>query len=126
MFPDARRDREVTAADVNRVAAAYLKPANMHARRVPPDAAPDRAVILAAPEPEQWLQAYTGRAALKQAEVFDARPPTSMRARVAAAAAGGRATASWSADPRQRGRGDVDAKASPARRRLQTRRRWRS
>ncbi|MCU0758957.1 MAG: insulinase family protein [Steroidobacteraceae bacterium] len=65
---------KVTADDVNRVAAAYLKPANRTAGRFVPDAAPDRAVIPAAPEPGQLLAGYQGRAALQQAEVFDASP----------------------------------------------------
>lgn len=74
MFLTRDAIEKVTAADVNRVAAAYLKPANRTRGEFRPDAAPDRAVIPAAPEPEQRLQGYTGRAALKQAEVFDASP----------------------------------------------------
>ena len=65
---------KVSVADVNRVAAAYLKPANRTTGQFLPDATPDRAVIPIAPDPEQLLQGYTGRAALGQAEVFDASP----------------------------------------------------
>ncbi|MEZ5487207.1 MAG: pitrilysin family protein [Steroidobacteraceae bacterium] len=65
---------QVGAADVNRVAAAYLKPANRTTGQFLPDAAPDRAVIPVAPDLQQQLQGYSGRAALGQAEVFDASP----------------------------------------------------
>lgn len=65
---------KVTAEDVNRVAAAYFKPANRTTGLFLPDAAPDRAVIPATPDPEQQLKGYVGRAALKQAEDFDASP----------------------------------------------------
>ncbi|MFM8951337.1 MAG: M16 family metallopeptidase, partial [Bacteroidota bacterium] len=65
---------KVTAADVNRVAAAYLKPANRTTGKFIPDAAPDRAVITAAPDPTVLLKDYKGKQALKQAEDFDPSP----------------------------------------------------
>ena len=70
------RDRleKVTAADVNRVAMAYLKPSNRTTGLFVPDAAPLRATIPAADEPSVMLAGYTGRAALKQAEAFDPSP----------------------------------------------------
>ena len=70
------RDRleKVTAADVNRVAMAYLKPSNRTTGLFVPDAAPVRATIPAADEPSVMLAGYTGRAVLKQAEAFDPSP----------------------------------------------------
>jgi zinc protease len=70
------RDRleKVTAADVNRVAMAYLKPSNRTTGLFVPDAAPVRATIPAADEPSVMLAGYTGRAMLKQAEAFDPSP----------------------------------------------------
>ncbi len=65
---------KVTAADVNRVAAAYLKPANRTTAAFLPEAAPDRAVIPTTPDPATLLAGYTGKAALAQAEVFDPSP----------------------------------------------------
>jgi zinc protease len=64
----------VTAADVNRVAAAYFKPANRTTGKFIPEATPDRAVITAAPEPATLLKDYKGKQALKQAEDFDPSP----------------------------------------------------
>jgi zinc protease len=65
---------KVTAADVNRVAAAYLKPANRTTGLFVPEAAPDRAEIPQAPDPAVVLKDYQGKQALKQAEVFDPSP----------------------------------------------------
>ncbi|MFM7707712.1 MAG: M16 family metallopeptidase, partial [Gammaproteobacteria bacterium] len=65
---------KVTAADVNRVAQAYLRPSNRTTGLFVPEAAPVRAVIPAAPDPATLLAGYTGRAALKQAEAFDPSP----------------------------------------------------
>jgi len=64
----------VTADDVNRVAAAYLKPVNRTTGLFLPEATPERAVIPVAQDPAVMLQGYTGKAALKQAEGFDASP----------------------------------------------------
>jgi len=65
---------KVTAADVNRVAAAYFKPANRTTGKFIPETTPDRAVITAAPEPATLLKDYKGKQALKQAEDFDPSP----------------------------------------------------
>ena len=65
---------KVTAADVNRVAALYLKPANRTTGLFVPEANPDRAIIPPSPDPAQLLKDYKGKAALKQAEVFDPSP----------------------------------------------------
>jgi zinc protease len=71
-----RRDRlrKVTAADVNRVIAAYLKPTNRTVALFIPDSAPDRAEIPAAPEASALLQGYTGDTAVAQGEAFDPSP----------------------------------------------------
>ena len=65
---------KVTAADVNRVAQAYLKPANRTTGLFVPEAAPVRAAIPPTPDAATLLAGYTGRAALKQAEAFDPSP----------------------------------------------------
>ena len=65
---------KVTAAEVNRVAAAYLKPANRTTGLFVPEANPDRAAIPQAPDPAVALKDYKGKQALKQAEVFDPSP----------------------------------------------------
>ncbi len=62
---------KVTAADVNRVAAFYLKPSNRTTGLFIPDAAPSRTEIPAAPELSTLLKDYKGKAALAQAEAFD-------------------------------------------------------
>jgi zinc protease len=71
-----QRDRleAVTAADVNRVAAAYLKPANRTTGVFLPDPNPDRAAIPAAPAPAEQLANYTGRPAPTAGENFDPSP----------------------------------------------------
>ncbi len=63
---------KVTAADVNRVAAAYLKPSNRTLGRFIPTAAPDRAQIPAAPAVAGLVDGYTGKAAVDAGEVFAA------------------------------------------------------
>jgi zinc protease len=65
---------KVTAADVNRVAATYLKPANRTTGLFVPEATPDRATIPQPPDPAVILKDYKGKQALKQAEVFDPSP----------------------------------------------------
>ncbi|MEZ5457796.1 MAG: pitrilysin family protein [Steroidobacteraceae bacterium] len=71
-----QRDRleKVTADDVNRVAAAYLKPANRTTGQFIPDATPDRAEIPAAPAPAEQLKDYVGRPAPTAGETFDPSP----------------------------------------------------
>ncbi|WP_231120341.1 M16 family metallopeptidase [Cognatilysobacter tabacisoli] len=65
---------KVTAADVNRVAATYLRPSNRTlARFIPTDSA-QRAEITAAPAPADALKGYTGRAAVAAGEAFDPTP----------------------------------------------------
>ncbi len=61
----------VTASDVNRVAAAYLKPQNRTIGRFVPTATPDRAVIPAAPAVAGLVEGYSGRAAVASGEAFD-------------------------------------------------------
>ncbi|WP_282267167.1 pitrilysin family protein [Stenotrophomonas sp. PS02298] len=61
----------VTAADVNRVAAAYLKPQNRTLGRFVPTAAPDRAVIPAAPSIAMLVDGYTGSAPVAAGEAFE-------------------------------------------------------
>ncbi|WP_422938180.1 M16 family metallopeptidase [Stenotrophomonas acidaminiphila] len=65
---------KVTAADVNRVAAAYLKPSNRTLGRFVPTDAPDRAEIPAAPAIASVVDGYTGRAAVEAGEAFEATP----------------------------------------------------
>ena len=68
------RWRAVTAADVERVAEAYLKPANRTVAMFVPDAKPDRAP--AAPEVDvaAMVKGYKGDAAAEAGEAFDATP----------------------------------------------------
>lgn len=62
---------KVTAADVNRVAAYYLKPSNRTNGLFIPDAKPERVEVTAAPAPKDILKEYKGKAALASAESFD-------------------------------------------------------
>jgi zinc protease len=68
-----QRDRleKVTADDLNRVAAAYLKPSNRTTGQFVPDAKPDRAEIPATPTPAEQLKDYVGRPAPTAGENFD-------------------------------------------------------
>jgi zinc protease len=61
----------VTASDVNRVAAAYLKPQNRTIGRFVPTATPDRALIPAAPTVASLVDGYKGRAAIAAGEAFE-------------------------------------------------------
>ncbi len=71
-----QRDRleKVTAEDLNRVAAAYLKPSNRTTGQFIPDATPDRAVIPAAAPAAEQLKDYVGRPAPTAGENFDPSP----------------------------------------------------
>jgi zinc protease len=70
------RDRleKVTAADVQRVAKAYLKPDNRTVGLFVPTKEPDRAEIPEAPDFNELLAGYKGRAAVAAGETFDATP----------------------------------------------------
>jgi zinc protease len=70
------RDRlqAVTLADVQRVASAYLKPANRVLGAFVPTAAPDRAEIPPRPDVAAMVAGYRGREAVAQGEAFDATP----------------------------------------------------
>jgi zinc protease len=65
---------KVSAADVNRVAAAYLKPSNRTLGRFIPTEKPDRAEIPATPDIAALAAAYKGKAAVAAGEAFDPTP----------------------------------------------------
>ncbi len=70
------RDRigAVTPADVQRVAAAYLKPDNRTVGVFVPTAQPDRAEIPEAPDVDRLVAGYRGRDVVASGETFDATP----------------------------------------------------
>ncbi|MEX2240727.1 MAG: insulinase family protein, partial [Burkholderiales bacterium] len=68
------RLRAVEAPDVQRVAEAYLKPANRVLGRFVPTADPQRAQIPEAPDLQAALAGYQGGAALAAGEAFDPSP----------------------------------------------------
>jgi zinc protease len=68
------RLREVSVADVQRVALAYLKPANRVLGVFLPTRHPDRARIAPPPDLEQALADYRGGKALAAGEAFDPTP----------------------------------------------------
>jgi len=70
------RDRlkALTLADVNRVAAAYLRPANRVLGLFVPTAAPERAEIPPTPDLQQALAGYRGRETVDAGEAFDPSP----------------------------------------------------
>ncbi|HUF28469.1 MAG TPA: pitrilysin family protein [Gemmatimonadaceae bacterium] len=70
------RDRieQVTPADVQRVAAAYLKPANRTVAQFIPTSAPDRAEIPPMPNVNAMVANYRGREEVHAGEAFDASP----------------------------------------------------
>jgi zinc protease len=68
------RVKAVTAEDVNRVAAAYLKPSNRTVGLFFPDAKPNRAEIPAAPDVAALVKDYRGQAAIAAGEAFDPSP----------------------------------------------------
>jgi zinc protease len=65
---------KVTAADVNRVAAAYLKSSNRTLGRFVAAEKPERAEIPAAPEAAKVVAGYRGRAVVAAGENFDPSP----------------------------------------------------
>ncbi len=68
------RIKAVTAADVNRVATAYLKPSNRTLGLFLPDAKPNRADIPAAPDVAALVKDYKGQTAIAAGETFDPSP----------------------------------------------------
>ena len=70
------RDRieKVTPADVQRVAATYLKPSNRTVGLFYPTDKPDRTTVPQAGAVEQMVAGYQGRAVAQAGEVFDASP----------------------------------------------------
>ncbi|WP_372017410.1 M16 family metallopeptidase [Pseudoxanthomonas sp. 10H] len=65
---------KVTAADVNRVAAQYLRASNRTLGRFVPTDAPDRVDVPVAPAAASVVAGYTGRAAVDAGEHFDPSP----------------------------------------------------
>ncbi|HVT93060.1 MAG TPA: pitrilysin family protein [Bryobacteraceae bacterium] len=74
LFLDRDRMRKVTPEDVQRVAAAYLKPANRTVGEFIPDAKPDRAVIPPKTDVAALVKDYKGGAAVEAGEAFDPSP----------------------------------------------------
>ena len=68
------RLRAVTPADVQRVAATYLKPSNRTVGRFIPEAKPDRATIPATPDVADQVRGYKVEAAVTAGEAFAATP----------------------------------------------------
>ena len=73
-FLNRDETRDVTKQDVQRVALAYLKPANRTVGMFIPTAKPDRAVIPAAPNVALMLKNYKGSAVVAAGEAFDPSP----------------------------------------------------
>ncbi|HEY0777563.1 MAG TPA: pitrilysin family protein [Gemmatirosa sp.] len=74
LFIQRDRTKQVTPADVQRVAAAYLKPANRTTALFVPTAAPERAEIPPTPNVETIVGGYKGNAAVAAGEAFDPSP----------------------------------------------------
>ena len=74
LFTSRDAIEKVTAADVNRVAAAYLKSGNRTLGRFIPTPTPERVEIPAAPAVASLVEGYTGRAAVSTGEQFDPSP----------------------------------------------------
>ena len=85
-----RRDRlrKVTAADVRRVAALYLKVSNRTVGEFIPTKSPERAEIPPAPEVAALLAGYIGDKPMEQGEAFDPSP-ANIESRTARPTAGG-------------------------------------
>jgi zinc protease len=73
-FLNRDRLKQVTLADVQRVATYYTKPANRTVGLFIPAEQPDRAEIPAAPDLVATFKGYTGSATVSAGEVFDASP----------------------------------------------------
>ncbi|MGH7679364.1 MAG: M16 family metallopeptidase [Gemmatimonadaceae bacterium] len=74
MFIHRDRIEKVTPADVQRVAAAYLKPENRTTSMFVATAKPDRVEIPATPNVATMVAGYKGKAVLQAGEAFDATP----------------------------------------------------
>jgi zinc protease len=74
LFIHRDRLRRVTPDDVARVAAAYLKPANLTTGTFIPTPEPDRAEIPPSPDLASLVEGYRGDTALAAGEVFDPSP----------------------------------------------------
>ncbi len=74
LFLHRDRIEKVTPADVQRVAAAYLKPANRTIGMFQPTPTPDRATIPAVTDIAALVGDYKGRAAVAEGETFDPSP----------------------------------------------------
>ena len=74
LFLDRDRLRKVTPAEVQRVAAAYLKASNRTIGEFIPDAKPDRAEIPGTTDLAAALKDYKGDAAMAAGEAFDSSP----------------------------------------------------
>ncbi len=66
--------KKVSAADVNRVVASYLKPSNRTTGLFIPDAAPDRAAIPSNPDVAALVKDYKGNAAMATVATFEPSP----------------------------------------------------
>ena len=66
--------KKVTAADVNRVIAAYLKPSNRTTGFFIPEATPDRAMIPSNPDVNNLVKDYKGEKAITNAATFEPTP----------------------------------------------------
>lgn len=66
--------RKVTPADVQRVAAAYLKPSNRTVGEFRPDNKPERSTIPTAPNVASLVNNYKGEPVIAAGEAFDASP----------------------------------------------------
>ncbi|MCU0620393.1 MAG: insulinase family protein [Gemmatimonadales bacterium] len=74
IFLDRDRTREVTAAEVQRVARTYLKPENRTLGRFIPTDRPDRVTIPGAPDVASLVKDYRGDTTLAVGEAFDPTP----------------------------------------------------
>ena len=74
VFLERDRWRAVTAADVQRVAEAYLKSSNRTVATFVPDAKPDRAPLPPAVDVAAMVKDYKGDPAAATGEIFDATP----------------------------------------------------
>ena len=74
MFLQHDRLKDITPADVVRVAKMYLKASNRTVGYYIPDAAPDRTVVPATPDLAALLKGYKSSVVISHAEVFDPTP----------------------------------------------------